>query len=162
MTQADLAEELTSYHDNLVYALHLRAPDPESGDWASELILDIDHITEWLCGTDGRTRFRVAPATLTFQDVTDLAIRFDYRRDGFPALSLNEASIDTIEREPIRREGAARDVPYWRWRIAFNLPPGGEVAFGAGGSTLALRAAPLLCDEQRLPRRGRPNLLVSR
>ena len=39
-----------SFHDNLVYAFRLRGPDPDNGDWASELVLDIDHIVEWVCG----------------------------------------------------------------------------------------------------------------
>jgi hypothetical protein len=34
-----------SWHDDLIYAFHLKAPDPESGDWVSELVLDIDHIS---------------------------------------------------------------------------------------------------------------------
>jgi hypothetical protein len=33
------------WHDDLIYAFHLKAPDPERCDWASELELDIDHIS---------------------------------------------------------------------------------------------------------------------
>jgi hypothetical protein len=153
------AGRVPSFHDNLVYAFHLRAPDPDNGNWASELVLDIDHIVEWVCGADGRARFRVAPATLIFHDVTDLSIRVDYAR-GDHATTLNEMSIATIERDPVAREGGAGKVPYWRWRIALNLPQGGEIAFGASGSTLTQRAVPILCDDQRLPLKGRPHLLA--
>ena len=67
-----------SGHDNLVYALLFNVGDVAKGDWRSELVLDIDHTVEWICGTDGGVRFRVAPATLTFHDVTDLRVSFDF------------------------------------------------------------------------------------
>ena len=161
MNDAAPADDKVSFHDNIIYAFHLRAPDPDNGDWTSDLILDIDHIVEWVCGADGRAKFRIAPATLTFHDVTDLSMRVDSAGGGYP-VTLNALSIAAIEREPIAREGAAGKVPYWRWRIALNLPHGGEIAFGASAVTLLPRAAPVLCDEQHLPTKERPHLLAVR
>ena len=148
-------DETTSFHDNLIYGFHLRAPDPANSDWRSELILDIDHIVEWVCGLDGRAAFRVAPATLSFRDATDLSIRIDYGHGEYP-MALNELSIATIECDPApgqRTPGQQR-----RWRIVLNLPKGGEIAFAASGIGLVLRTEPILCSEQRLSPRGRPHL----
>ena len=64
--------EPLSWHDNFIYGIHFL-----SANWKSNLILDIDHIVEWLCGVDQQTRFRIVPATLVFQDVTDLKINID-------------------------------------------------------------------------------------
>src|SRR5882672_8829568 len=86
------------WHDDLIYALHLRAPDPAHSDWRSELVLDIDHVVEWVCGADGRMRFRVAPASLVFHDVTDLRIALDFA-GGVPRRSLNELSIAAISKQ---------------------------------------------------------------
>ncbi len=52
MSDTHSSEEERSWHDNLIYGLHLAAPDPDAGLWISDLILDIDHIVEWICGTD--------------------------------------------------------------------------------------------------------------
>jgi hypothetical protein len=82
MTIGPQAVDATSWHDNLVHALLFHVGDASTGDWRSELVLDIDHIVEWICGTEGDARFRVAPATLTFHDVTDLRVNFDFGGSG--------------------------------------------------------------------------------
>jgi hypothetical protein len=128
------------------------------GDWRSELVLDIDHIVECICGTDGGARFRVAPATLTFHDVTDLRVSFDFGGSGHRQ-TLNGLSIAAISQEPVPAPSTAQ--PYGRWRIEFNLPRGGEITFGASGYMQTLRAEPELLDEQRLPARGRPPLFLN-
>ena len=63
---------------------------------------------------------------------------------------MNEPSIDAITRQRIKDQKICLDRPYYRWRIAFNLPPGGEIGFGASGFSMELRADPVLTDEQRL------------
>jgi len=78
--------EAAAWHDDLIYALHLRAPSPAHDDWRSEIALDIDHIVEWVCGVDGRMRFRVAPASLVFHDVSDLRIGLDFGGQCLPAV----------------------------------------------------------------------------
>ena len=143
--------EATSWHDNTMYAIRFDVGDASQGDWRSELVLDIDHIVEWVCGVDGGAQFRVAPATLTFHDVTDLRIAVDFGDTGYQ-VSLNELSIDGIERALVEDQKICLDRPYYRWRIVLNLPRGGEIAFGASGFTQELRADPVLLSEQRLGR----------
>jgi hypothetical protein len=148
MAESSRFSEL-SWHDNALYGLRLEVGDPASGDWRSDLVLDIDHIIEWLCGPDRGVRFRVAPATLAFHDPTDLGIAIDCG-DGGRQIARHPLSIDTITREPIR-ERICLDRPYWRWRIMLNWPPGGAIIFGASGFTQTLRAEPVLLDQQQLP-----------
>ena len=138
-----------SWHDDTVYGLRFDVGDPSRGDWHGDLVLDIDHIVEWVCGGAGRARFRVAPATLAFHDVTDLRIAVDWGDSG-GRTALNALSIGAISREPVADQRVCLDRPYYRWRIDLNLPPGGGIAFGASGFTQTLRAEPVLLDEQRL------------
>ena len=138
-----------SWHDNALYGLRLDLGDPSRGDWHADLVLDIDHIVEWLCGVDRQIRFRVAPATLTFHDVTDLQIAIDCDDSG-GQVALHALSIDAITRERIPDQKICFDRPYYRWRIALNAPPGGAISFGASGFTQTLRADPVLLDQQQL------------
>jgi hypothetical protein len=139
-----------SWHDNAVHGLRIDVGDPDRGQWHSRLILDLDHIVEWLCCTDGRTHFRVAPATLVFENATDLSIQLPHRGYG-TQISLSPLSIDRIERERVTDQRICLDRPYWRWSIGFNDPEGGLIALGASDIRLALRAEPVLCAEQRYP-----------
>jgi hypothetical protein len=143
-----------AWHDNALYALSLDVGDVARGDWRSDLVLDIDHIVEWLCGADQQVRFRVASAILRFHHVTDLRIRVDCGDSG-GQVALHPLSIDTITRERIRDQKICFDRPYWRWRIALNSPHGGAITFGASGFTQTLRAEPVLLDQQQLPPAGR-------
>ena len=137
------------WHDNALYGLRLDAGDCARGDWRSDLVLDIDHIVTWLRDADAQVRFRVAPATLTFHDVTDLKIEVDCGDSG-GQIALNVLSIDAITRERLQDQKICLDRPYWRWRIALNLPQGGAISFGAIGFTHVLRAAPVVQDQQQL------------
>jgi hypothetical protein len=138
-----------SWHDNALYALRLDLGDPSRGDWHADLVLDIDHIVEWLCGLDRQVRFHVAPATLTFHDVTDLRIRVDCGDSG-GRIALHPLSIDAITRERIANQKICLDRAYYRWRIALNWPQGGAISFGASGFTQVLRAEPVVLDQQQL------------
>lgn len=137
------------WHDNIIRGLRFETGEPENGDWRSEVVFDIDFILEWHCGANGEHQFRVAPALLTFQDVTDFAIAVD-QGDSIGRSALLEWSIDRVERERLDRP-----FDYWRWVIHLNAPPGGTVAFGASGCTQALTGEPVLTTEQRLPRSER-------
>lgn len=163
MTETDTPAAAPSWHDNLIYAVHLRGADPDRGLWRSELVLDIDHIVEWICspggGTDQSVSFLVAPATLVFHDVTDLRIKVDFASSDYRQ-SLNELSIAEIVRVPVERVAAAGAPPYFAWRIELNLPQDGEIAFGASGYTQTLRAEPQNLDEQRLPPDDRPAMIL--
>ena len=147
LTEKDF--ETTSWHDNIVYGLRFDVGDSFRNDWRSDLVLDIDHIVEWICGTAGGAQFRVAPASLIFHDVTDLKLAVDFGDSGHRT-AMNELSIDAITRERIEDQKICLDRPYYRWRIAFNLPRGGEIGFGASGFSMELRADPVLTGEQRL------------
>lgn len=123
-----------SWHDNVVYGLRLEIGDPERDDWRSNLVLDLDHIVEWV-GDEANARFRVAPATLSFQHATDLRIAVDCGDSG-GQVALHALSIDAVTRERIVDQKICFDRPYYRWAIAFNWPRGGEIRFGASDFTL--------------------------
>jgi hypothetical protein len=142
-------DDLT-WHDNALYGLRLDVGDCERGDWHADLVLDLDHIVEWLCGADRQVCFRVAPATLTFHDATDLRIAIDCGDSG-GQVALHPLSIDRITRERIRDQKICFDRPYCRFWIALNWPAGGTLSFGASAFTQVLRAEPVLLDQQQLP-----------
>jgi hypothetical protein len=140
-----------SWHDCHVWGIALRAGDAESGDWTSDLVLDIDYIVEWICAADGGARFRVAPATLVFHGATDLRVAVEQETQG-AQVALHPWSIDRIERASVAEQKVYLDRPYYRWRIALNWPRGGEIEFGAWGFTQALRAEPVVSGRQLLTR----------
>jgi hypothetical protein len=142
--------DVLAWHDNALYGLRLDIGDGSRGDWHSDLVLDIDHIVEWLCGPDDRVRFRVAPATLRFHDATDLRIAIDCGDSG-GQIALHALSIDAVTRERIEDQKICLDRPYYRWRIALNSPQGGAITFGASGFTQTLGAEPVVLGQQQLP-----------
>ncbi len=141
----------SSWHDNTLYGWRFNVGNPDVGTWHSDLVLDIDHILEWVRGVEGRIQFRVAPATLTFHNVTDLRIAIDWGDSGHRT-ALHFGSIDRIAREPIRNQQICLDRRYYRWRIMLNWPRDGEISFGASDFTQTLCAAPVLQDQQQLTR----------
>lgn len=144
-TEADF--ENISWHDNAVYGFYIDRDE----EWKSDLVFDIDFITDWLCGTDKTCQFMIAPATLRFHDVSDLKINIDFGDTNFRTI-LNELSIDGIERERVLEDQLQLDRPYFRWSMHARLPCGeGKIVFGASGFTQILRQEPILCDNQKLP-----------
>lgn len=144
-----------SWHDNIVYGLQFQVGDASQGDWLHDLSFDIDYIAEWVPsgeqgGEPGGVRFRVAPATLTFHDVTDLRLAVDFG-DSDCRNAINNLSIATITRAVVDDKQRFPEQDYYRYRIELSLPQGGEITFGARGFTQALRAEPVLLDEQWLP-----------
>jgi hypothetical protein len=135
-TDADFED--MSWHDNHVHGLHLRARE----DGAGELDLDLDYIVEWLCAEDGSCEFRLAPATLTFREVTDLRIELDYQA---VSAALVPFSIDGIRREG----GTLAAESMRRWTVNLNWPRG-TLAFRANGFTQRLRGALRISGEQCL------------
>ncbi len=153
MAYTEVDFEHLSWHECHLWGLAFHAGD--ANDLASELVLDIDFIVERIGGPDGKTaRFRVAPASLVFEEVTDLRIGLDWGTSGFP-LSINPPSIDSIAREcvPDRMVYPAR--PYYRWQIRFGWPPGAEIVFKSVGFRQTLRADPVDSETQYLGFRGR-------
>ncbi len=157
-TEADF--DRLSWHDCHIWAIELRAGDPDNGDWTSDLAFDIDFIVEWICGVGGGAQFRVAPATLLFHGVTDPRIAIDWGCAG-AQVALHPVSISNVERELIQDQKVYLDRPYYSWKIRLNWPASSEIAFGAVGFTLTERAEPVLTDKQCLSFRER-NRLTSR
>ena len=133
------------WHDNLIYSIGFDIGDAQKREWRSDLVLDIDFIAEWVCDPGEAVSFRVAPATLTFHDVGDLAISIDYG-DSAGRTAITECSIDRVTRE--RLAGFREN---WRWSIRLNMPRGGKIDFCASGFTETMRQPPRLLREQRLP-----------
>ncbi len=153
-TESDFDE--LSWHDNSIHGVEFRIGDHDIEDWTSDLVFDIDFIVEWVCGVDRHPKFKVAPATLSFHDVTDLNMNVKSLDNGFQ-VSIRNFSIDKIERERIKNQKICLDRPYYRWRILLCDPPDGEISFGASGFTQQLRRAPILSDAQTLPHHKRAN-----
>ena len=152
MPQAEASKPFDPFdwHDNAVYGMRLEVGDPDRGTWHSRLILDIDYILEWICGTDGRFHFRVAPATLTFEDVTDLNLALDQGDSGC-TVALQLPTIQAIECERLKDQKICLDRPYWRWRIIFNEPQNGLITFGASSFHQRLRGDPVVTNSQQFP-----------
>ena len=147
-TETDL---IWRWHDNLIYGIRFDLGDPEKQEWRSNLVFDIDFISEWIREPSNKYRFKVAPATLTFHDVGDLSILIDQGNSG-GRNAMTECSIDSVTR--IRLD---RTFDFWRWTINLNMPSGGKIEFCASGFSQTLREAPRLVSEQRLPRGDRHN-----
>lgn len=137
------------WHDNVIHGLQFELGEPENGDWRSNLVFDIDLIVEWLCSAPDAVRFRIAPATVTFHDVTDLAIAVD-QGDSGGRTALVEWSIHRVERQRLERP-----MDYWRWTIHLNGPAEGSIRFCASGFTEARTGEARVLAEQRLPRSER-------
>jgi hypothetical protein len=132
--------ERLGWHDNHVHGFAIREGQYGTG----ELILDIDYIVEWLqCSPGGSCNFRVAPATLTFHEMSDLQVALDY---AGPTAGICPFSINVIERTSI---ATAEGVSRFRWRIEVNWPQG-ELSFHASGFTQSLRAPPIESSRQYL------------
>jgi hypothetical protein len=154
-TEADF--ERLSWHDCHIWGLELRAGDPDTGDWLSDLALDIDFIGDWICGVAGDGQFWVAPAELVFHGVTDLKIGIDSGASGWQ-IALHPMLIDRIERERVEEQRVYLDRPYFRWRIRLNWPAASELTFGAVGFTQPTLAEPVLTANQHLSRLERSRL----
>lgn len=123
-----------SWHDNHIHGFALREGDLADG----ELDLDIDFILDWICDrASGSCDFRMAPATLTFHEVSGLVLSLDYvtRTAG-----LCPASISEIEREAFVYPNGSTS---FAWAININWPTG-AIRFKASGFTQVLRAEPIV------------------
>jgi hypothetical protein len=144
-TNADFAS--LSWHDNSVHALRVI----EGKDGAGELVLDIDHILEWL-ESKGRYEFRVAPVELRFRDVTDLRMTVDY---SAATAALTPFTLDRIQVEKIGNGQSNR------WTLKVNWPVG-EVAFSSTGFTQHLTGEPVVSSSQGLEPVQRAKYIATR
>ena len=138
-TEADF--DSLGWHDIHVHGF--RVTEGEHG--VGLLILDLDYILEWIHPKTeaGSFRFRIAPASLVFRDVTSLRFTLDY---ATPTAAMGPFSIDGIEREPISHENGYESS---RWAIAVNWPDG-ELAFESPGFTQSLTGPIVETDAQYL------------
>ena len=153
-----------SFHDCLIYAIRFDVGDPNpvegEASWRSRLILDIDYIAAWVCdpkdgGAGDAARFQVAPATLTFHDVGGLGMNFDYAKSGYVG-NIAELSIHALTRAPHTDPSRHKDAPaLYDWVITLNLPSDGRIEFTATGFDLIFNAAPIGCEQPRLPANAR-------
>ena len=148
MTNDDLEHEPVepSFHDDSIYGLRLVSPDPDQDDWRSELIMDIDHIVEWVKGDNGRIRFVLVQGNLCFENVFDLRISF-----SFPDCSLTPLPIDRIERsrEPVRAHAGRSEE--FSWIIHLNDRGDGFLTFRSTGYRLDEIGTPAEFEEQTIP-----------
>jgi hypothetical protein len=135
-----------AWHDNPIHGLCLGIGGPETGDWRSDLVLDIDHIVSWACGTE--TPFLVGPATLAFHHAGDLRLAVDCGDTG-GQVALHELSIDRISQEPVPDQKVCLDRPYYRWRIELNWPKGGVI--GSRGDVARPRGRSRANSSDRVP-----------
>lgn len=126
-----------SWHDNHIHALRI----VEISDVAGDLILDVDHIIEWIKKDPG-FNFRIVPVTLTFHDVMFLRMSLDY---ATPTAAFGPFMIHGIERRTEQRERYLAQL----WKIDISWPRG-EIAFEARGFTQRARGGPILSQGQRL------------
>jgi hypothetical protein len=134
--------EQLSFHDNLLRGFVLR-----SDDGKSDLVLDIDHITEWIC-LDGRYEWLIAAADLTFHGVTGLKFSMDWHDVAYQ-VSIPGNWILDLARELIVPQLVYLDRQYWRWDSSFAMET--QLSFGAYGFTLRHRQEPVRHNEQSLP-----------
>lgn len=131
--------EQMSWHDNYVHALRI----VEGQHGAGELLLDFDHILEWVGREDGM-QFRIVPAVLKFTEVTNLRILLDY---AAASAAMGPFSIHAIERHEQARERYVAQV----WKIVVNWPVG-EITFEASGYEQHSTGEPVMSDLQHLTR----------
>ena len=132
-----------SWHDNAIHGFQIiEGPDGCSG----ELILDIDFIVEWLPPEKDSNsfQFRIAPADLTFHEVTELVISVDY---ASCTAALQPMTIHEIHREAVTYPNGYSS---FAWKIEVNWPRNSFISFRAPSFTQLLRAEPITSGAQYL------------
>jgi hypothetical protein len=146
--------ENISLHDCHLYGVFWSTGEPDEGDWTSEIAFDVDYITEWICGSDGRARFKIAPARVVFSGVSDIEVDIQWRPTGFQVIPV-PVVISTLQRERIADQKLFLDQPYYSWSIEFQQPTGARVSFGALDVVVTLLSTPLESARQYLTRSER-------
>ena len=130
-----------NWHDNPIHGFNIIELEFGTGN----LELDIDYITEWLCADGNSCTFKIAPATLVFENITDLQMALDYKACS---AGITPPSIHAITRQPISYPNG--DTTYV-WHIEINWPSNAFIKFQAPGFTQTLRKEPVVHHEQVLP-----------
>jgi len=124
-----------NWHDNYIHSFGFNAEK-------FELALDIDYIYDWLDGEGADYNFLISPATLTFQNVSNLKINLDWKEY---ALDLCIFSIDRLN----PRKTANAKMTEYDWEILISWPEG-KISFCATGFTQISRAKPAVFNEQKI------------
>ena len=136
------------WHDNALHAFRIEA----GADGMGELVLDIDHIVEWLPPLPGTTtyRFRVAPAELRFHEASDLVVTLDYTAPRFALLPM---TLHDTQRTPRTFPNGYRSFD---WTMTLSCPHDGQIRFSAVGYSQRLLAPPVETDQPSLSPKRRP------
>lgn len=136
---------LMNWHDVTVHAVGVAL-----SQW--QLFLDIDYILRWVKPAPPETQFRfwVAPATLVFENVSDLKIDFDVG-------SYQEITLDGVRRNNPRAPNGV--ITVWDWSLESHQ---GSISFSATGFKQYVRAAAVLCEMQSLEFNQRGGMSFSR
>ncbi len=132
-----------SWHDNELHGIRLH--NPENG-FRFDLILDIDHILNWHLQPEGFFLFSLAPALLTFYDVTKLECHFmlTYKEHISISRIAREALPSSAENDPHRH--------FWRWFVHLqpDVSPAAIITVEAAGFTQRLTKSPIVTSRQSL------------
>lgn len=132
-----------SWHDNAIHGLRIvEGNDGCSGD----LVLDIDFILEWLAPPrdDESFSFKIAPANLTFHEVTDLVVSIDYAAS---TAACQPMMIHEIHRNPITYSNGYSS---FTWKIEINWPRNSFISFDSSGFTQELKSEAIVSSAQYL------------
>ncbi|HEX8211947.1 MAG TPA: hypothetical protein VF584_17355 [Longimicrobium sp.] len=118
-----------------------------------EIAFDIDYILEWVHPGPGETYFSfwIAPATIVFQNVTDLQIELE----SFGSVTVQD--LDRTDLQPTR-EGFEGPEAHWLW--TFNCLEG-AIQFRATGFRQTIRRAPTYQGGQAIPLAARGGISFS-
>ncbi len=132
-----------NFHDCKIHGVYFNV---DGGN--SDIVFDIDYICEWDCAG---SQFKVAPALLTFHDVTDFKWLLDWGKSGYCRAVMNPL-IEMIERESA--ETNMRLPEYYKWIIK-TLGDDSDISFGASGFSFKLTKQPVFVAKQYLSKEER-------
>ena len=121
-----------SFHDNKIHSISF-----VDENFETSLILDIDHILEWVPLGD-TYQFRIGPAKLKYINVSDLELKLS--KPGFTINSYLETIID-INTEEIEKD---------RIKFTISLLDDNSIKFVASSFSLELLGMPKLKSKQYL------------
>src|SRR5690606_3449693 len=110
-----------------------------------EFVLDIDQILAWSQRENENERFAwwVSPATLVFQEISDLKLQVDNKIRVSDPPAISELTREILE---ATETGIRNQV--WNWSITLHW--GGLITFQAPGYTQYTRNKPVLLKSQKL------------
>src|SRR5215831_20800336 len=131
--------EKMTWHDVKIHAMALNPYRKGKMFFTTgELVFDIDYILKWVQTADKPYGFWVAPATLVFNNVTQVTMHSFFPDPVW--------EIDDIQREEVK----PASVRTWLWKIW-----DGELSFRSTGFSQYIRKEPVLQDQQELSLRER-------